>query len=332
MLASTKGMLRHLAADPVARILAQPGNRCPTGLHLKEGRGGGIPNSLTPLARCSSALTACPAVPAGRSRPPPGHLCLRRACGLPPRGSGARIWHWCCAAPNSGSTPRWRSRLTRSEQIAAFIGEGGLVPGSDLGLDLAHLLGELGLDLGQGVAGRPVEADPGGAALQLQRPGQRGKAERHPVEHPGALTAPLAWRSAALCASQASFWAAAPRPSRHRRRHADGAGSSCRLIARATSSKPKRPASSAIRAWKTTWRRRSPSSSFSARHVAALDRVGDLIGFLDRVGRDRREILLAVPRAAAIGIAQPRHDGEQALQGRPFGGERVRIGRLVVHE
>ena len=30
-------------------------------------------------------------------------------------------------------------------------------------------------------------------------------------------------------------------------------------------------------------------------HVVALDRVGDLIGFLDRVGRDRREALLRDP-------------------------------------
>ena len=35
-------------------------------------------------------------------------------------------------------------------------------------------------------------------------------------------------------------------------------------------------------------------------HVAALDRVGHLIGLLDRVGGDRREILLAIPRAAVL--------------------------------
>ena len=34
-------------------------------------------------------------------------------------------------------------------------------------------------------------------------------------------------------------------------------------------------------------------------HVVARDRVGDLIGFLDRVGRDGREGLDAVPFAAA---------------------------------
>ena len=49
------------------------------------------------------------------------------------------------------------------------------------------------------------------------------------------------------------------------------------------------------------------------RHVVALDRIGDLVGLLDRVGRDRREILLAVPRAAALRVAQPRHDRQQTV-------------------
>jgi len=42
---------------------------------------------------------------------------------------------------------------------------------------------------------------------------------------------------------------------------------------------------------------------FERRHVAALNGVGDLIGFLDRIGRDRREILFAVPRAALHRVA-----------------------------
>ncbi len=49
------------------------------------------------------------------------------------------------------------------------------------------------------------------------------------------------------------------------------------------------------------------------RDVAALDRVGHLVGLLDRIGRDRREILLPIPRAAALGVAQPRHDSEQTV-------------------
>ena len=36
--------------------------------------------------------------------------------------------------------------------------------------------------------------------------------------------------------------------------------------------------------------------------VLALDRVSDLVGFLDRVVADGREILLEVPGAAAVGM------------------------------
>ena len=46
--------------------------------------------------------------------------------------------------------------------------------------------------------------------------------------------------------------------------------------------------------------------------IAALDRVGDLIGFLDRIGRDRTEILLQIPGAAGSRRAQGRHDLDQA--------------------
>ena len=49
-------------------------------------------------------------------------------------------------------------------------------------------------------------------------------------------------------------------------------------------------------------------------HVAALDGVGDLVGFLDRIGRDRGEILLDVPGTAPVGVTQPRHDGDQPRQ------------------
>ena len=48
-------------------------------------------------------------------------------------------------------------------------------------------------------------------------------------------------------------------------------------------------------------------------HVVARDGVGDLIGFLDRVGRDGLERLHAFPFAAAHRIAQPAHDRDQAL-------------------
>ncbi len=49
-------------------------------------------------------------------------------------------------------------------------------------------------------------------------------------------------------------------------------------------------------------------------HVAAMDCVGDLIGFFDRVGRDRFERLHAVPFAAGVAVAQPLHDIVEAIQ------------------
>src|SRR5262249_49018376 len=45
--------------------------------------------------------------------------------------------------------------------------------------------------------------------------------------------------------------------------------------------------------------------------VAARDRLGDFIGLFDGVWRDRLEILLEVPGAAAAGSAQRRHEFEQ---------------------
>ena len=62
---------------------------------------------------------------------------------------------------------------------------------------------------------------------------------------------------------------------------------------------------------------------------AALDRVGNLIGFLDRVGRDRAEILFQIPGAAAIRIAQFRHDGEQAVDRGEIGRWRGHVGSVA---
>ena len=45
--------------------------------------------------------------------------------------------------------------------------------------------------------------------------------------------------------------------------------------------------------------------------IVTDDGVGDLVGFLERVGRDGREILLQVPRTTGAGRAQRRHDLEE---------------------
>ena len=49
-------------------------------------------------------------------------------------------------------------------------------------------------------------------------------------------------------------------------------------------------------------------------HVVTRNGVRNLIGFLDRVGRDRRERLLAIPFAAGLRITQPPHDGDELLK------------------
>jgi hypothetical protein len=47
-------------------------------------------------------------------------------------------------------------------------------------------------------------------------------------------------------------------------------------------------------------------------HVAALDRIDGLVGFLDQVGNQAAMGLLGIPRATA-GSAQAVHDGAQAF-------------------
>ena len=47
--------------------------------------------------------------------------------------------------------------------------------------------------------------------------------------------------------------------------------------------------------------------------IAALDRVGNLIGFFNRIGGNRVEILLYVPRASRLWVAQSAHDFNKAV-------------------
>jgi hypothetical protein len=75
---------------------------------------------------------------------------------------------------------------------------------SEFGLDLADFLGDLCRSR-RGI--RPIEADPRRASADLRRAQQGRKGEGDTVEH--AVAPPLTrCRSAALCASQASFCAA----------------------------------------------------------------------------------------------------------------------------
>jgi hypothetical protein len=66
--------------------------------------------------------------------------------------------------------------------------------------------------------------------------------------------------------------------------------------------------------------------------VAALDGVGDFIGFLDRVGSDGDEGLDGVPFATGIRIAEAGHDLDQAvnlLQGHAYGPLRTDVRTII---
>ena len=52
---------------------------------------------------------------------------------------------------------------------------------------------------------------------------------------------------------------------------------------------------------------------FQGRHVVPLDRIGDLVGLLDRIRRDRRESFVPGPRDSHFPIAQPGHNGQQTI-------------------
>src|SRR6516164_1004436 len=55
---------------------------------------------------------------------------------------------------------------------------------------------------------------------------------------------------------------------------------------------------------------------FQRRLVVAGNRVGDLVSFLDRIRRDRCEILGTIPWTTVLRIAQLRHDCEEAVERR----------------
>ena len=46
-------------------------------------------------------------------------------------------------------------------------------------------------------------------------------------------------------------------------------------------------------------------------HIVSRAGICDFIGFLDRVRRNRLEILRDIPRATTLRVAQPRHDLHQ---------------------
>ena len=196
------------------------------------------------------------------------------------------------------------------EHVAQFVARLVDVAGGHLGLQLGDLLVQLGQHLGRR---RPDEADARGALATASRRGsaRAGRPARRRAGWPAGGAA-LAARSSALIVSQARVCSADVAMARRSPNTCGWRRTILSLIASATAAKSNAPCSSAMRAWNTTCSSRSPSSSLRSAEVAALDGVGDLVGLLDRVGRDGGEGLLQVPRAAAVRRAQPRHDLDQA--------------------
>ena len=62
---------------------------------------------------------------------------------------------------------------------------------------------------------------------------------------------------------------------------------------------------------------------------ASLDGIGNLVGFLEGVRHDRVPILLEIPGAALIGIAQHRHQGQQVIQTVAFAHQRPPLPRTL---
>ena len=85
------------------------------------------------------------------------------------------------------------------------------------------------------------------------------------------------------------------------------------LIAATTSPSAKWPASFGYATVEDNLEQQIAEFILEIGYVVARDRIDDFMGFLDRIGRDRREILREVPFASVLRITQARHDCHQPL-------------------
>jgi hypothetical protein len=170
---------------------------------------------------------------------------------------------------------------------------------------------------------RPIEADPRGAFLQLGGPGQGGQGERQAVELAGGR--PL---GSGLCGPLARFLLFPGQ------RLGTGAGHGAigehmgmpadHLVVERPNNVVEaiEPALARHLGVEHDLKHQVAQLALEFVHLAALDGIGDFIGFLDRVRDDGREVLLEIPGTAGFGIAQPRHDGEEAVDRREALGRR----------
>ncbi|ESR27197.1 hypothetical protein N177_0176 [Lutibaculum baratangense AMV1] len=198
------------------------------------------------------------------------------------------------------------------EEIPQLLAGSATVPELDLGLDLVDFLADLLKDLAR--LG-PVETDLGSLLLQLDRLHQRGQRGRHVVEQ----------RLAALFAAQRRPAGLLPLldlvPRRlHRgrvllfRRPEDVRVAADHLLRDRLNDVCEGEGAFLLGHAGMEHDLQKEVAQLVAEivEIMARDRVGHFVRLLDRVGRDRREVLLEVPRTAGAGRPQRGHDLEEA--------------------
>ena len=186
----------------------------------------------------------------------------------------------------------------REQQVAQLILQ-TVVRGTgvDLGLELVELAVNVGDDMG-GIG--PVEADTGRALLQLGRTGQGREPGRHAVERRGTVSMPLGRRSAlgrllGLPVDGLGFGAVDTRLVAE-----DMGMAPDHLLGNATGDVVEGEVAGFLghAGVEDDLEQQVAQLVLQVREVLFLDRVGDLVGLLDRVGRDGVEVLFARPRGS----------------------------------
>ena len=137
-----------------------------------------------------------------------------------------------------------------------------------------------------GVDVRPVEADARGALLQLHRALPFRQAARDAGQRGTCPRAPLASRSRRLLFFPRDGLRLGVVDRAHRRTRADGGAPSCRRSPRPRRRSANAPCSSRHARMEHHLQQQVAEFVLQVGQVAAVDRVGDFVGLLDRVRRD----------------------------------------------
>jgi branched-chain amino acid aminotransferase len=265
--------------------------------------GGGLPGRLTPFG--------------GLGRPPGGfHL---GQCGLrrqAPLGGQARLDGREPAAElvvgmadaGFGIEFQLARQVGEHEQhVAELVLQAALVPARQLGAQFADFLVEL-VEHRRSV--RPIEADPGRARRQLGGAGQAGEGSGHSGQHAGLRAGGPFGAFLLLPLGRLAFGIKGSRGAEHMRvapHHL--VGNQARNVGKA-----EQAGLFGHAGMEHHLEQQVAQFGGQGREVAARDGVGDLIGLLDRIGRDGLEALRLIPRTAGTRRAQSAHDVEQAAQ------------------